>query len=142
MGCASQRRRNQERFVGRRREAMGHNSVRFTRRGFVLAAAGATSTALLAACGQAAPPATAPPPTAAPPAAQPTAPAAAAATPVPAATTAPAKQTTEVRFNHRTGKEDEIFVQMEKVFNQTHPEITFKNEQFSGASQEYFQKMA
>jgi ABC-type glycerol-3-phosphate transport system substrate-binding protein len=114
---------------------MGPKLARFTRRGFVQAAAGATSIALLAACGQAAPP-----PTAAPAATQPAAPA--AATPVPAATTAPAKQATEVRFNHRTGQEDTIFVQMEKTFNQTHPEITFKNEQYSGANQEYFQKMA
>jgi multiple sugar transport system substrate-binding protein len=109
---------------------MRHNPVRWTRRSFVIVAAGTTSAMLLAACGQAAAP-----PATAPPAAQPTAPAA-------AATTAPAKQSTEIRFNHRTGKEDEIFVQMEKVFNQTHPEITFKNEQFSGANQEYFQKMA
>jgi ABC-type glycerol-3-phosphate transport system substrate-binding protein len=114
---------------------MGHNPARLTRRSFVQTVAGATSAVLLAACGQAAPP-----PTAAPPAAQPAAPA--AATPVPAATTPPTKQTTEVRFNHRTGQEDTIFVQMEKTFNQMHPEITFKNEQYSGANQEYFQKMA
>lgn len=137
-------------------------SRKFARRGF-LAAAGAVGlaafTPLLAACGTPATPTPAPtaapaptkaaeapkpaapaPTTAPSTAAKPAATTAAAASPAakPAASTEPVK----LKFNTRTGGEQQVFETLMKNFMAKNPNVTITGEHFSGANMEYWQKIA